>query len=210
MPVFLKCQVIPKNWGYLISPSGDTVEVKIVKEYADAIEYTIMGDSTQKVKTTLKTNGAITYRPVWQIPFNIDPETKKVTYSEVVPAPGMKADKLYNAMRLWFADYFRDSKSVLELDDKEAGILVGTGNSLIASGRLWITIKIMIKDERMKYSLSNIYVESEYSKVYFENEKMDGKWYRPLKTTVLQTLQRYCTDIKDAVKKASSNLNTEW
>ena len=62
----------------------------------------------------------------------------------------------------------------------------------------------------MKYSLSNIYVESEYSKVYFENEKMDGKWYRPLKTTVLQELQRYCTDIKDAVKKASSNLNTEW
>ncbi len=86
-------------------------------------------------------------------------------FSDVVQVEGVSTTELYTRAKLWFAEAFRDSKHVLEVEDKEAGLLVGKGtmpyepSSIMQSGgmkgHISFTVKIMIKDGRYKYSISN-------------------------------------------------------
>ena len=54
--------------------------------------------------------------------------TPLVEYQEVIEFDS-EIDKstLFNRTRLWLAEAFVDSKEVIELEDKEAGLLVGNG-----------------------------------------------------------------------------------
>lgn len=47
------------------------------------------------------------------------------TYQEILTADGMTGEELYSKAQAWFVDSFVDSSDVIELQDREAGIIKG-------------------------------------------------------------------------------------
>jgi len=99
----------------------------------------------------------------------VDPETKKITYTEVVETPGIKQNDLYSRAQTWFAKTYGSSKSVLEIQDKENGKLMGKGITEVSfknppmgtryGGIVRYTISVLVKDGKYKYSISDLFHE---------------------------------------------------
>jgi hypothetical protein len=103
----------------------------------------------------------------------------KITFSEVVHVEGTSKDELYARARLWFAEAFRSANDVLQLDDKNGGVLLGKGvikqetggNNAFSSGpsvvKTWrFTIKIQLRDGRYKvdvYDIDYSFEQPEYN-----------------------------------------------
>lgn len=110
--------------------------------------------------------------PVLQ-PILFDPTTGRILYSEVVPVADASQAELYARAKLWFADTFKATKAVVQVDDKEAGILQGTAFQEIAVAdggvpvavKLWYTVKIALKDGRYKYDIHDWRVQN-YANAY--------------------------------------------
>lgn len=84
----------------------------------------------------------------------------KITLTEVVQTEGISKDELYTRAREWYAHTFKNAESVLQMDDKEAGKLIGKGfshSSKDAFTDIWYTISVSVKDGRYKYEVSDIY-----------------------------------------------------
>jgi len=79
---------------------------------------------------------------------------------------------LYARAKLWFAGNFKSAKDVVQADEKEAGVVQGTGwqtiiiKSMGIPGpmKLWYTVKLAVKDGRYKYDISSFRTEGEVSK----------------------------------------------
>ncbi len=88
-----------------------------------------------------------------------------IEYVGVVEVPGVSASELFVRAKVWFADTFVDSKHVLEVQDKDAGVLAGKGSIhfvphfLVArdlvAGEVTFNIKVLVKDGRFKYMFTD-------------------------------------------------------
>jgi len=104
----------------------------------------------------------------------IDSATNKVLYTEVIKVDGVLKDELYTRAREWFAKTFRSAQSVLQMDDKDAGKIIGKGAAsssfkyMIASidFLLKYTISIAVKDGRYRYEITDISVHDQSSLGY--------------------------------------------
>jgi len=70
---------------------------------------------------------------------------------KVYEAPGLTQKQIYDGARLWIAQTFKDAKKVIELEDPEAGIIIGNGNMAYPATdaeKLWV-----LKDERVFFSI---------------------------------------------------------
>jgi hypothetical protein len=94
---------------------------------------------------------------------------EKLTFSEVVTVDSTTKDQLFDKGREWFVDNFKDSKNVLEVNDKATGELLGKGSikyspdvSAAAAVTGWITfsIKIKVKDGKYKYEIGDFVHEA--------------------------------------------------
>ena len=93
-----------------------------------------------------------------------DPGTGLVTYSEVVQVPGVTQLELYSRGKVWIAETFKSARSVIQIDEKDTGTLVGKGWQHInvkvlaiplpAVQELWYTVKLEAKDGRFRYTIS--------------------------------------------------------
>ena len=96
----------------------------------------------------------------------IDPDTKLIAYSEVVDVSSVSKSDLYVRANTWFTRTFKSAKSVLDLQDKEAGKLIGKGVlpmiiklPMIGStdaGTVSMTVTIICKDGKYKYVIDNL------------------------------------------------------
>lgn len=68
-----------------------------------------------------------------QIDFPIDSITNKIKFSEVVNVKNNSQSALYTKAREWFAKSFKSSESVLDMEDKENGKLIGKANFTVSS-----------------------------------------------------------------------------
>lgn len=112
-------------------------------------------------------------------------DSGEVEYTEVIVVDSASADQLYTAAKLWFAESFKDANEVLQVQDKEAGELLGKGLFYIPTNRFGYTaiglgfvrfqISISVKDGRYKYSFSNFIHEGGKQQIYdcgpLDNEK---------------------------------------
>jgi hypothetical protein len=108
----------------------------------------------------------------WKNPLPLDSATHLVAYSGVVEVPGASKAELYSRAREWFATSFGSAKAVLEMDDREAGKLIGNTNSDFtihyggilgeAPVRLWRTIRVEVKEGKYRYALSNFATSGYY------------------------------------------------
>lgn len=96
--------------------------------------------------------------------FPIDSNTGKITYSEVIKIDSANSQELYVLANAWFAHSFVSAQNVIQLDDKEAGKIIGKGYFEVSdnvinptmmtvhiSGTVSFTIEVQTKDERYKY-----------------------------------------------------------
>jgi len=91
-------------------------------------------------------------------------ESGSIIYSGVVTVDSVKKDELYVRAKKWFVDTYNSAKNVLQMEDKEAGIIVGKGlfdipySLFIGSSIVSVshTIKIYTKDGKYKYEVTDI------------------------------------------------------
>lgn len=86
------------------------------------------------------------------------------TFTEVLQAPGMDANQIYDELLVWFTSTFVDANSVLVSSERERGLIVArgfigeTGKSTGVFARVFIsvtpTIKIQIKDGKIRVTYS--------------------------------------------------------
>lgn len=50
-----------------------------------------------------------------------------LAWSEVIPANGVTKEKLYVILNYWYTMTFNDAKAVIQLNDKDAGTIIGKG-----------------------------------------------------------------------------------
>jgi hypothetical protein len=100
----------------------------------------------------------------WHNPLPMDSTTHRVTYTGVVQVPGATKAELYSRAREWFADNFNSSKAVLEMDDREAGKLIGNATAEFdfagSIGKplptaMWRKIKVELKDGKYRYTVTD-------------------------------------------------------
>lgn len=92
-----------------------------------------------------------------------------LTYGEVVEVEGVSADELYVRAKSWFAKTYNDANSVIKMDDKEAGQIIGKGNFSYTSnvfygsngtkGYVNYTISVFVKEGRYKYEITQFFHE---------------------------------------------------
>jgi hypothetical protein len=104
--------------------------------------------------------------------FPVDPETKKITYTEVVEVPGMKKEDLYKRAKAWYVTSTGVTKLALELEDPETGKLLGKVNNPIKVnnpplqnkfevGSVVYNITVIVKDDKYKYIITDFVHDSD-------------------------------------------------
>lgn len=95
-------------------------------------------------------------------------------YEEVIDAPGISSEQLYQNAKIWFLDTFRSSKEVITFEDPEIGIVSGNGLFNIYSQfmnqtierTVYFSVRIEVKENRFRYSISDLRVGSAISEPY--------------------------------------------
>lgn len=147
-------------------------------------------------------------KKVWKDPnakglFPLD-ANGKIIYTEVIEMPNIAKDALYSRAYEWFAKTFNSAQNVIQMQDKEAGKIIGKGifddmNSpgplgmAGVKGYMKFTISIYLKDGKYKYEITDFVHEGIWTGEPYgdpsnggalENEKPDcgrsvislGKW----------------------------------
>jgi len=102
----------------------------------------------------------------------VDSVSKKISYSEVVYVDSTASkDQLFSRSREWFAKTYKSANSVIQMEDKESGKIVGKAimqvyhkalGANFESGYINYTITIYVKDGRYKYEFSDFYHTGQY------------------------------------------------
>ncbi len=81
------------------------------------------------------------------------------SFSQIITVAGKTKDELFVSAASWFVDSFKDSKSVLEISDKQSGLLKGKYTTEVAQGLTSMIIESIItvetKDGKVRLTISN-------------------------------------------------------
>lgn len=138
----------------------------------------------------------------------------KVFYETVDSAAGAKTE-LYQKAKLWFANAFKDSKNVIQVDDKDNGQLVGKGNvfapvkvmGMPNGNYCFFTMKIDVKDSKYRIQFYNLFMGT-----YDDNQPIEnlltkrGAVYKKSLESVDTNIKAAIADFKTAMA-ASSDAN---
>lgn len=86
----------------------------------------------------------------------IDPETGRYTYSNVISVDTVPADQLYNKGIQWFADAFIDSRKVIELHDPNTLTIIGNPKfKTVTGGYIKFRLTLQFKKGKYRYEITN-------------------------------------------------------
>lgn len=105
----------------------------------------------------------------------------KIVYSSVIEDEGQSKDELYLKTKYFFVNTFKSANNVIQMDDKEAGILIGKGSQRIMVDLkkvsvpvdVLFTIQIEIKDGKYQYKIYDITFDNSAGE--FASEEMFSK-----------------------------------
>jgi len=91
-------------------------------------------------------------------------ESGNINYNEVITLDSVTSDELYLRAKKFFVDTFKSANDVIQMDDKEASIIIGKGFNDIyikiagppTAIQMWYSIKIQGRDGRYKYEIYDI------------------------------------------------------
>jgi hypothetical protein len=99
----------------------------------------------------------------------------KVFYERIDSMPNASKLDLYNKAKIWFVNTFNSAKAVIQMDDKDAGTLMGKGLTGFDAGNLMTgpikqyinyTININLKDNKYRMQIYDIYVSDGNATAY--------------------------------------------
>lgn len=106
------------------------------------------------------------YDPLHVLPLDLN--TGEIHFEYTKSMNDVERDELYKRARIWFARNYKDSRSVLEVDDRQIGLLVGNGiSSGVLAASAWMPqaysirhrIEVHIKDNKYKLVLDILDLE---------------------------------------------------
>ncbi|HEY8688273.1 MAG TPA: DUF4468 domain-containing protein [Chitinophagaceae bacterium] len=155
------------------------------------------------------------------------PPSNPYLQTEVVNVDSISVQTLYSRTKLFIAENFKSAKTVIQLDDPETKTLVVKGGVTpyiknAFAGRTYgismFTLKIQCKDNKYKYTLSDIYHEKvstdEYSGGSFENDKpacgtafLNNKAWHKIKDNSIEKINNLIALMK--VQVSSKNIKKD-
>jgi len=139
----------------------------------------------------------------------IDPETKLITYKEVVTVPGTPAE-LYNRAIEWINKQYKNPADATKVRDQASGIIeivhrielkkTEQGAELVA-GRVDYSMKLELKDGRFRYTITNFNMK-DISRQPFERylNKQD-KAYIPAWDDYLKQVDDFTRNLIESLKQ---------
>jgi hypothetical protein len=150
----------------------------------------------------------------------IDIETNTITYTEVVVLDTtLKKDELYSRAREWFAKTYKSANSVIQMDDKEDGKIVGrasipiTYNSIgiiAPGGSISYNISVYVKDGKYKYEFANFQHQGDGNKIpsYGSCTKMLNTTVKYLGIGMQKTYNVYLNQMHTEIIETISSLKS--
>lgn len=143
-------------------------------------------------------------------------ENGVITYVGVEKADSISRQELHSRAKLFFAETFVSANDVVQMDDKESGIVLGKGLSTISikSGKyefpvnLKYTIKVECKDNRYKWTITNIIYSSklaDFPAETFFNTETDNK-YAKAKKHPKEIMQQYRDKTLETINRIKTAL----
>lgn len=166
-----------------------------------------------------------------KISIPVDSSSKLVSYNEVVQVQGASKEDLYIRGREWFANTFVSANHVIQMDDKEAGKIIGKGNSegfytiLLTPFTYFLnyTVSITVKDGRYRYEISPFTMTTlpgEHSaggtgpieawvNIYNGNKKSGAGIAKKVIPHMHSTAERLANGIKSALSQPPSGIRSK-
>jgi hypothetical protein len=103
--------------------------------------------------------------------FPIDTSSGKISFEKVYELPGVSKDEIYARIKIWIAEIYNSSTSVINMDDKEAGIIKVKGvnvknkveNGLKFNQYTHYDLCLYVKDYKYKGVLDNLGFQTDVS-----------------------------------------------
>jgi len=163
---------------------------------------------------------------------------EEISFSKVIKVDStLNKESLYVSMRSFMATYYKNSKKVIEMEDKEAGIIIGKATSEFNAHSLFLSaydgyldynIKIQTKDGRVRVELNHFFhhnipghqeaanlgvltTAEEYATSGLQ-KKYHNKVWLMLKNQAETISNKMFIDIEQALKNAKPNKsnNDNW
>lgn len=149
----------------------------------------------------------------------------KFSFQEVVEAPNISQDILYQRAIEWYNETFRDMRSVIQYQDKTTGTFYGKayldfprikgvpGNTFI-----YFTVNISVKNGKYKYELNNFYHEGSIPAHHKTNLTAGGnlengrpeKTYPKMRLKVWGRIRNYSyNDIEATIKELKDKMTKQ-
>jgi hypothetical protein len=108
-----------------------------------------------------------------------------LNFNEVVQVDSASKSQLHFRAKQFFADAFKSAQDVIQMDDKEAGIVIGKGWSMIyirvmgnpVPSKMWYTVKVQSREGRYKVELYDISYEGDTGPAGYPEQMFDKKNY---------------------------------
>jgi len=155
-------------------------------------------------------------------------KTSDFIYEEVVTLDSSFTQSLLfvNANE-WVAQSFKSANDVIQMADKDAGIIIAKGffsipTTMICEGNVYFTVKIQAKDGKYKYTFSDYSHEASITSKggtggSLENEKPDcgnlimiKKGWLRVKENADNTTKEMILSLKESLSKNELAANSEW
>ncbi len=138
----------------------------------------------------------------------------EINYTEVVSLDSsIKKDELYYRAKKWFADTYKSANDVIQMQDKDAGTLIGKGIFVVQyilnfmghadPADVSHTVKIYTKDGKYKYEITDFsdrYYTEEWLSVPINNKPPIGNKKNKLK--FLTEVNAKVLELIESLKKA--------
>jgi hypothetical protein len=113
----------------------------------------------------------------WSQIFRVDPDTRKVTYSEVTEVDGTPKEELFDRARKWFDQQYAYAQEVSMSMHEEEGEMEIYGNFPLkiglSTGTVFYKLTLSVKEDKYRYLLSDFTFQASNSvPVAFENHRM--------------------------------------
>ncbi len=153
--------------------------------------------------------------------------TGKTIYTEVVPVDSTSKNELYLRAKEWFARSYNSSKSVIQIDDKEAGVISGKAFTKVFvtmmgvtkhAGNIHYSVTVYFKNNRYKYEIKDWICSADGIRSLVETSEVSNikpdawsvKFWEKAKSTVNVEAQTLINSLKEEMAKRSPAQSNDW
>jgi hypothetical protein len=156
-------------------------------------------------------------------------EQGNLNFNEVVQIDSANKGQLHFRAKQFFADAFKSAQDVIQMDDKDAGILIGKAWSTIyikvlanpVPIKMWYTVKVQSKEGRYKAEVYDISYSGDTGPSGYPEQMFDKKNYlkangkprevnEKYKNETIGTVNGLLDSIQAAMKKSDASSKEDW